>query len=371
MVAAGGRGSSAALLVLRRGVDVFYFHDRGLAQEELARARACGPSQQLGSALGRDDGLLACAQGAAKKLHEAVLEAFPEVGGSAAFNLGTALRVPQVRAAIEAGAVRGVPLDKCLGWVAGAADAARHLTSTMTDEVVVALRDALATATATAESGEAGSESTTTATTESGARRARRSAGRRRRRDAQSGSAAKGFIGIRETVENDFADTLAKEYTEEADEHAQYEMPTHENNITKMQKHENVKHPTDLSVNQDVDAPSQPCDPRAPCTMDGREPVVQAEIEELATRVATLELDWQGAQQELHAAIRRATAAEAEGGRRRDGSWHHARAMSARAAQLPETGLMAAPGPCAQRRAAATTTEEDPFCYDGALLEPG
>ena len=93
------------------------------------------------SSSGSQDEVLPKAQLAARASHEAILPAFPSLTGAASTSLSTALRVRNVRDAFADHSVRGIPLGKWVGYVANAADAGRHLTCGVIDEVITELRN--------------------------------------------------------------------------------------------------------------------------------------------------------------------------------------------------------------------------------------
>ena len=84
-------------------------------------------------------GVLPKAQLAASSSLDAILQVFPELTGSASTSLATALRVRPVRDTLSGHAVRGIPLTKWIGYIASAADAGRHLSVGIIDEVIAEL----------------------------------------------------------------------------------------------------------------------------------------------------------------------------------------------------------------------------------------
>ena len=82
-----------------------------------------------------DGNILSLAVREAKRIHEKLVRAVPELSGRAATNFGTALRVKKVRSLLAGDLHRGVELSKWLEYIASAADAQRHLTSVVIHEV--------------------------------------------------------------------------------------------------------------------------------------------------------------------------------------------------------------------------------------------
>ena len=70
-----------------------------------------------------------------KRLHALILQSCPSLVGKAAKNFGTALRAAQVRQLFSGVGLREVELLQWLEYVANAADAHRHLSSTIVFEV--------------------------------------------------------------------------------------------------------------------------------------------------------------------------------------------------------------------------------------------
>ena len=82
------------------------------------------------------DPLLQQVQRAERTVLQVLLRAHPEVGGKAARNLGTCLRVKQVRNSLSGKSLRDVGLGELLGHISDAADAARHLSVELVRELV-------------------------------------------------------------------------------------------------------------------------------------------------------------------------------------------------------------------------------------------
>ncbi len=79
-------------------------------------------------------GLLVAARSAAQHMHNAIITAMPHIGGQAASNFGTLLRVAEVRQVLGLHALRDKPLGKVVGYISAAADAERHLTEAIVAE---------------------------------------------------------------------------------------------------------------------------------------------------------------------------------------------------------------------------------------------
>merc|ERR1711957_678722 len=62
---------------------------------------------------------------------------------------------------------------------------------------------------------------------------------------SKAGGAGQSIVGILEVVESDFANNLAKEEQQEADEASSYDKVSQENKITKVSKEQDVKYKTD------------------------------------------------------------------------------------------------------------------------------
>ena len=124
-----------AVATIRRGDELIHVYKDDLALQlatPLAARAECSGTVDL----------LREARDAAGLLHEALLLAWPGLGGDAATCFGTALRVKAVRSHLGDFSVRGHPLLKVASWVAAAADAARHLTVPMINDLLAELRRA-------------------------------------------------------------------------------------------------------------------------------------------------------------------------------------------------------------------------------------
>lgn len=131
-----------ALVTIRRGHDVMCVHDESFAQRLLFPVVLGHDGSSRAPAVpdGNDD-LLGHATRAAKSCLSLLSRTFP-LEGPATANLGTALRVKQVREHLKLVMVRGVPLLKILSYVAVTADASRHLTCEMINEALLSLDSA-------------------------------------------------------------------------------------------------------------------------------------------------------------------------------------------------------------------------------------
>jgi hypothetical protein len=73
---------------------------------------------------------------AANAMHSALLSALPQLQGKATSSFSTAIRTPTVRNLVKNKVHRGIEVDKLIRFVSAAADAQRHLTCQLIDEVV-------------------------------------------------------------------------------------------------------------------------------------------------------------------------------------------------------------------------------------------
>ena len=129
----------SAVATLRRGDEVVHIYTESLAVKILSKAGNHDYRRSPADVPVPEAGVLPKAQLAASSSLDAILQVFPELTGSASTSLATALRVRPVRDTLSGHAVRGIPLTKWIGYVASAADAGRHLSVGIIDEVIAEL----------------------------------------------------------------------------------------------------------------------------------------------------------------------------------------------------------------------------------------
>ena len=129
----------SAVATLRRGDEVVHIYTESLAVKILSKAGNHDYRRSPADVPVPEAGVLPKAQLAASSSLDAILQVFPELTGSASTSLATALRVRLVRDTLSGHAVRGIPLTKWIGYVASAADAGRHLSVSIIDEVIAEL----------------------------------------------------------------------------------------------------------------------------------------------------------------------------------------------------------------------------------------
>ena len=107
-------------------------------------------SDHISSATSISPTILDQACAAAKSLHSDLLKSQPDITGRAAKNFGTMLHVASMRSLLSGSnlEVRGMPLQQVLGYIASAADAQRHLTSTVISETLDVIAELLGSSSA-------------------------------------------------------------------------------------------------------------------------------------------------------------------------------------------------------------------------------
>ena len=132
-----------AVASLRRGGELIHIYSESLALQLLSPIQMEATPEHDHSSVrnptskGHGEAcLLQKAQMAAGSILDTIVKTFPSLDGQAVTSLSTALRVRQVRNTHTSRCVRGIALDRWLGYLANAADAGRNLTSSIIDEVV-------------------------------------------------------------------------------------------------------------------------------------------------------------------------------------------------------------------------------------------
>ena len=149
------------LCTLRRGIDVFTFLDAELAEKELQASRgqytvSAGKKGNTDAtesfadvtAHVHSDTVLTRAQQSANSALNKCVKLFPTLTCPATTNFATTIRTPPVRALLDGKNLRGTPLAKVVGHMSDAADAGRHLSMTILEEMDELLEQVFADAVA-------------------------------------------------------------------------------------------------------------------------------------------------------------------------------------------------------------------------------
>ena len=132
-----------ALVSVRRGCEVVHVYDKEMARHVIEQS---GSYVKANIREGRAEEaleLMRQAQGVVEGVHSALLLACLGLVGAAATSLSTALRARVAREWLAGYQARGNPILKVISWVSAAADAGRHLTAPMIEDLLRALEGAL------------------------------------------------------------------------------------------------------------------------------------------------------------------------------------------------------------------------------------